>query len=46
VTASANGIGSGSTNLVTWWEGGLGLLGYGIVLAAAGALTTLRTDVT
>jgi hypothetical protein len=46
VTATANGFNSGSSNLVTWWEGGLGLLGYAVVLAAFGALTTLRSDVT
>ncbi len=46
VTANASGFMSGTTNLVSWWQGGLGLLAYGIVLAAAGSLTTLRSDVT
>jgi ABC-2 type transport system permease protein len=39
-------FGSGLTHLVTWWEGGLVLLAYGVVLAAAGSFTTLRADVT
>jgi ABC-2 type transport system permease protein len=46
VTANAQGFNSGITHLVPWWQGGLALLGYGIVLATAGALTTLRSDVT
>jgi hypothetical protein len=48
VTAGARmrAFGSGLTHLVTWWEGALVLLGYGVVLAAAGSLTTLRADVT
>lgn len=42
----SRGLGGGVTSLVPWWQGGLALLGYGIVLAAAGVLTTLRSDVT
>lgn len=37
---------SGLSHLVTWWEGGLALVGYAVVLAVSGALTTLRADVT
>jgi ABC-2 type transport system permease protein len=40
------GGGSGLTHILTWWEGGLALLGYAVALSAAGALTTLRSDVT
>jgi ABC-2 type transport system permease protein len=32
--------------LLTWWEGALALLAYGVVFAAAGSVTTLRGDVT
>jgi hypothetical protein len=32
--------------LLTWWEGALALLAYGVVFAAAGSFTTLRADVT
>jgi ABC-2 type transport system permease protein len=32
--------------LLTWWEGALALVAYGIVLGCAGTLTTLRADVT
>ena len=32
--------------LLTWWEGTVLLLAYGVVFAAAGSLTTLRADVT
>ena len=46
VTANASGFIGGTTHLVTWWQGGLVLLAYGVVLAAAGSLTTLRSDVT
>ncbi len=46
VTANANGFNNGITHLVPWWQGGLALLGYGVVLAASGAFTTLRADVT
>jgi hypothetical protein len=46
VTANASGLNNGLTHLVTWWQGGLALLGYGVVLAAAGSFTTLRSDVT
>jgi len=38
--------GGGLTHLVTWWEGALVLLAYGVVLCAAGSFTTLRADVT
>jgi ABC-type transport system involved in multi-copper enzyme maturation permease subunit len=46
VTANANGFNNGIIHLVPWWQGGLALLGYGVVLAAAGSFTTLRSDVT
>jgi ABC-type transport system involved in multi-copper enzyme maturation permease subunit len=51
VAASASsrgggGIFSNTTHLITWWEGALVLLAYGVVLAVAGTLTTLRADVT
>jgi hypothetical protein len=46
VTANASGFNNGITHLVPWWQGGLALLGYGLVLAAAGSFTTLRSDVT
>jgi hypothetical protein len=46
VTANASGFNNGITHLVAWWQGGLALLGYGVVLAAAGSFTTLRSDVT
>lgn len=39
-------LGGGLSHLVTWWEGALVLLAYGVVLAAAGSRTTLRADVT
>jgi hypothetical protein len=38
--------GGGLIHLIAWWEGALVLLGYGIVLVAAGSFTTLRADVT
>jgi ABC-2 type transport system permease protein len=44
--AVRGGFGGGLTHLVTWWEGALVLLAYGVVLAAAGSFTTLRADVT
>ncbi|MGH9029889.1 MAG: hypothetical protein ACRDV4_09780, partial [Acidimicrobiales bacterium] len=34
------------SHLLTWWEGALLLLAYGVVLATAGVFTTLRADVT
>ena len=40
------GFGGGLTHLVTWWEGAIVLLAYGVVLAVAGSRTTLRADVT
>jgi ABC-2 type transport system permease protein len=39
-------LGSGLSHLVTWWEGALVLLAYGVVLVAAGTFTTMRADVT
>ena len=36
----------GGVHLVVWWVGALVLLGYGVVLAGLGSLTTLRADVT
>jgi hypothetical protein len=39
-------FGANGTHLLAWWEGGLLLLGYGLVLALAGTFTTLRADVT
>jgi hypothetical protein len=39
-------FGASNGQLIAWWQGGLALLGYGIVLAGAGAFTTLRSDVT
>lgn len=38
--------GGGLVHLITWWEGAVVLLAYGVVLAAAGSFTTLRADVT
>ena len=49
VTARARGGGfftTPGTHLVTWWEGALVLVAYGVVLSVAGAFTTLRADVT
>ena len=40
------GIFSSTAHLITWWEGALVLLAYGVVLAVAGTFTTLRADVT
>jgi len=40
------GLGSNTVHLITWWEGALVLLAYGLLLAAAGSFTTLRADVT
>lgn len=45
-TASARGLGDGFAGLLPWWQGALLLVAYGVVLAAAGSLTTLRSDVT
>jgi len=41
-------LGMGTTQVQTleWWQGGLVLLGFGVVLSVAGALTTWRRDVT
>jgi hypothetical protein len=49
VTASATargGFGSGFAHLLPSWEGALVLLGYGVVLAAAGSFTVMRADIT
>jgi ABC-2 type transport system permease protein len=50
VTASArmHGAfgGASSVHLLVWWAGALVIIGYGVVLAALGSLTTLRADVT
>ncbi|MGD0380959.1 MAG: ABC transporter permease [Acidimicrobiales bacterium] len=46
VTANVKAFGASNGQLIAWWQGGLALLGYGIVLAGAGAFTTLRSDVT
>ena len=35
-----------STRLLPQWGGGLVLLGYAVIFAAAGTLVTLRRDVT
>lgn len=40
------GLGADLVHLIPWWAGALVLLGYGVVLAAAGSFTTLRGDVT
>lgn len=37
---------TGLTDLLTWWQGLLVLIGYAVLLAALGRLTTLRRDVT
>lgn len=37
---------AGSIHLLVWWAGALVIIGYGVVLAALGSLTTLRADVT
>jgi len=42
----ASGFGTSVVHLVPWWAGALVLLGYGVVLATAGTLTTVRGDVT
>lgn len=36
----------GSADLLEWWQGGLVLLGFAVVAALIGALTTWRRDVT
>jgi len=45
-TRAFSAFGSGTSHLLTWWEGALMLLAYGVVLSLAGTLTTLRADVT
>lgn len=44
-TATSGGFGSLS-HLLPWWQGALVLVAYGVVLAAAGSLTTVQADVT
>jgi len=39
-------FGGNLSHLLTWWEGALMLVVYGVVLAVAGSFTTLRSDVT
>lgn len=41
-----SGFGADLGHLLTSWEGALVLAGYAVVLALAGSLTTLRTDIT
>jgi hypothetical protein len=43
--SAARGIGR-VIPLLPWWQGTIALLAYGVVLATAGSLTTLRADVT
>ena len=45
-TTTNTGLGGGLTHLLPSWEAATVLLGYAILLAAAGSLTTLRADVT
>ena len=45
-SGTASGFGGSSVHLVVWWAGVLALLAYGLVLAVAGSLTTVRADVT
>jgi len=40
------GVGSSTVEALEWWQGGLVLAAYGTVIAAAGAFTTWRRDVT
>lgn len=39
-------FGGNLSHLLTWWEGALMLVVYGVVLSVAGSFTTLRSDVT
>lgn len=40
------GMGTTAVQVLEWWQGGLVLLGYAVVVAVAGFLTTWRRDVT
>ncbi|NYF10310.1 ABC-type transport system involved in multi-copper enzyme maturation permease subunit [Leifsonia sp. AK011] len=40
------GVGSSTVEALEWWQGGLVLAAYGVVIAVAGAFTTWRRDVT
>ena len=40
------GTGSGPVAVLDWWQGGLVLLGFAILAAAIGYLTSWRRDVT
>lgn len=44
--AVRHAFGGGLAHPLAWWVGALALLAYGVVLAAAGSVTTLRADVT
>ncbi|HXW34442.1 MAG TPA: hypothetical protein VEJ87_07670 [Acidimicrobiales bacterium] len=44
--AGRTSFGAASSQLLPWWGGVILLLVYGVVLAAVGALTTVRADVT
>lgn len=46
VTGSSFYSASGLADLLPWWQGLLALVGYGVVLAAVGRLTSLRRDIT
>lgn len=46
VTGTSFYTSTGLGELLTWWQGLLVLLAYGLVLAALGRLTTLRRDIT
>ncbi|MHB8220027.1 MAG: ABC transporter permease [Acidimicrobiales bacterium] len=41
-----SGHGTGPARLLSWWAGGLALLGWGVVPAVLGYFTTFRRDVT
>ncbi len=38
--------GTGGSTLLTWWQGGLVLLGYAVVFGIVGRFTTFRKDIT
>ncbi|MGD0944887.1 MAG: hypothetical protein ABR972_11525 [Acidimicrobiales bacterium] len=44
--ASRTSFGGTSTPLLSWWEGAIMLVIYGVVLAYVGTVTTLRSDIT
>lgn len=46
VTGSSFYASTGIGDLVPWWQGLLALVGYGLVLALLGRLTSLRRDIT